>query len=51
MDLELAGRVAIVGGASQGIGRATALTLAAEGCDVVMAARGHDDVATLGRQR
>ncbi|MCH6551412.1 MAG: SDR family NAD(P)-dependent oxidoreductase [Planctomycetes bacterium] len=42
MDLELAGRVAIVGGASQGIGRATALTLAAEGCDVVMAARRED---------
>jgi len=42
MDLELAGRVAIVGGASQGIGRATALTLAAEGCDVVIAARRED---------
>ena len=42
MDLELAGRVAIVGGASQGIGRATALTLAAEGCHVVMAARRED---------
>ena len=42
MDLELAGRVAVVGGASQGIGRATALTLAAEGCDVVMAARRED---------
>ncbi len=39
MDLELAGRVAVIGGASQGIGRATALTLAAEGCNVVMAAR------------
>lgn len=42
MDLELAGRVVVVGGASQGIGRATALTLAAEGCDVVMAARRAD---------
>ncbi len=42
MDLELSGRVAIVGGASQGIGRATALTLAAEGCDVVLAARRED---------
>ncbi len=42
MDLELAGRVAIIGGASQGIGRATALALAAEGCDVVLAARRED---------
>ncbi len=39
MDLGLRGRVAIVGGASQGIGRATALMLAVEGCRVVMAAR------------
>jgi 3-oxoacyl-[acyl-carrier protein] reductase len=40
MDLGLRGRVAIVGGASQGIGRATAKALALEGCRVVMAARG-----------
>jgi 3-oxoacyl-[acyl-carrier protein] reductase len=40
MDLGLHGRVAIVGGASQGIGRATAKALAVEGCRVVMAARG-----------
>lgn len=39
MDLGLQGRVAIVGGASQGIGRATAKLLAIEGCRVVMAAR------------
>ncbi len=39
MDLGLRDRVAIVGGASQGIGRATAKMLAAEGCRVVMAAR------------
>jgi 3-oxoacyl-[acyl-carrier protein] reductase len=39
MDLGLRDRVAIVGGASQGIGRATAQMLAAEGCRVVMAAR------------
>ncbi len=40
MDLGLRGRVAIVGGASQGIGRATAKALGLEGCRVVMAARG-----------
>ena len=39
MDLGLQGRVAIVGGASEGIGRATARMLAIEGCRVVMAAR------------
>jgi len=39
MELGLRGRVAIVGGASQGIGRATAAMLFAEGCRVVIAAR------------
>jgi 3-oxoacyl-[acyl-carrier protein] reductase len=39
MDLGLSGRVAIVGGASQGIGRATAAMLHREGCRVVIAAR------------
>ncbi len=42
MDLGLRGRVAIVGGASRGIGRATAAMLAAEGARVVLAARGGD---------
>ena len=42
MDLELSGRVAIIAGASRGIGRATALALAAEGCRVVLSARGED---------
>jgi 3-oxoacyl-[acyl-carrier protein] reductase len=40
MDLGLHGRVAIVGGGSKGIGRATALLLAHEGARVVIAARG-----------
>ncbi len=39
MDLELAGHVAIVAGGSRGIGRATAVALAAEGCRVSVAAR------------
>ena len=40
MDLGLRGRVAIVGGGSKGIGRATGMMLASEGARVVIAARG-----------
>jgi 3-oxoacyl-[acyl-carrier protein] reductase len=42
MDLGLAGKVAIVAGASRGIGRATSLLLVAEGAHVVMAARSEE---------
>jgi 3-oxoacyl-[acyl-carrier protein] reductase len=40
MDLGLAGKVALVGGASRGIGKAVALGLAKEGCRVSICARG-----------
>jgi 3-oxoacyl-[acyl-carrier protein] reductase len=39
MDLGLRGKVAIVLGASQGMGRASARALAQEGCDLALAAR------------
>ena len=39
MDLELKGKVAIVTGASAGIGRAIATGLAAEGVNVAICAR------------
>ena len=40
MDLGLKGKKAIITGASKGIGRCTALLLAAEGADVAICARG-----------
>lgn len=46
MDLGLAGRVAVVTAASKGLGRATALALAAEGAKVVLNAR---DAAALDK--
>ncbi|CAN5264783.1 SDR family oxidoreductase [soil metagenome] len=42
MDLELRGKVALVQGASKGIGRGIAESLAREGCDLVVTARGEE---------
>ena len=42
MDLGIAGRRALVGGASSGLGRACAEALAAEGCRLVIWSRGGD---------
>ncbi len=47
MDLRLSGKVAIVTGASRGIGRAIAQTLAAEGMKLSLAARSKDQLEEL----
>ena len=50
MDLGLSGKVAIVAGASRGIGRATALALAGEDARVVMAAREETTLRDAARE-
>jgi 3-oxoacyl-[acyl-carrier protein] reductase len=47
MDLGLGGKLALVSGASRGIGRCIALALAREGARVCAVARGEDDLRAL----
>jgi len=55
-ELEMRGRVVLVAGGSKGIGRASALRLAALGADVAVVSRGAngqavaDEVTALGRR-
>ena len=44
MDLELKGKVAIVGGASKGLGRACAQVLAEEGAHVALCSRSQGEL-------
>ncbi|MGI5471480.1 SDR family NAD(P)-dependent oxidoreductase [Streptomyces sp. CA-132043] len=50
MDLQLAGRRAVVTGSSGGIGAAVAGMLAAEGCDVLVHGRNADAAAEVARR-
>jgi 3-oxoacyl-[acyl-carrier protein] reductase len=50
MDLQLAGKSALITGASKGIGRAAAQALAAEACDLILVARSPAELATAREQ-
>jgi 3-oxoacyl-[acyl-carrier protein] reductase len=50
MDLGLTGRTALIGGASAGLGRACADSLAAEGCRLAMWSRGGEKLETAAEE-
>ena len=50
MDLNLAGKLALITGGSRGIGRAVGEALAAEGCNVVLVSRSAADLDAARRQ-
>ncbi|HEX4978775.1 MAG TPA: SDR family NAD(P)-dependent oxidoreductase [Acidimicrobiales bacterium] len=50
MDLGIAGRVALVTGASKGLGLSSAVALAEEGCRLAICARGEDALAAAAQR-
>jgi 3-oxoacyl-[acyl-carrier protein] reductase len=50
MDLGLHGKVALITGAGQGIGKAIALTLADEGCNVAICGRNKDALDSSAKE-
>lgn len=50
MDLQLKGKVAIIGGASKGLGRACAQALAEEGANVMLCSRSQPDVEKAAKE-
>ena len=50
LDLGLAGKSVLITGASRGIGHASALTFAAEGCSLHLAARSTDEIEALRKE-
>ena len=50
MDLGLKGKVVVVTGGSSGIGRASALALAEEGCNIAICARGQKELEAVAEE-